>query len=329
MRLIQFFAPGGARKVAAISGDAGPREVMEATSVRKLALEAHRQKRSLAEQVEAHGLGAEVDYDKLIAEKRLLVPLDHPEPSRMVVAITGLTHLGSAQSRDAMHAKLKSDDLSDSMKMFKLGIDGGKPQAGAIGVQPEWAWKGDGSWVVAPEQPVELPGYAEDGGEEGESAGLYVIGDGGEVVRVGFALGNEYSDHVMERRNYLYLAHSKLRQSSFGPEILVGALPQEVRGAIRIVRNGAAAWEGELLSGETNMCHSIANLEQHHFKYAGFRRPGDVHIYYYGASALSVSAGFVPQPGDRFEVESPLFGRPLRNPLVAGSRDEAISVTAL
>ena len=163
--------------------------------------------------VEAHGLGEALDYDALVAEKRLLPPLDHPEPSRVIVALTGLTHLGSAQSRNSMHVKLQSADLSDSMKMFKLGIEGGKPAAGVIGVQPEWAYKGDGAWIVAPEQPIELPGYADDGGEEGEIAGLYVIGDGGEVLRVGYALGNEYSDHVMERKNYLYLAHSKLRQS--------------------------------------------------------------------------------------------------------------------
>ena len=216
------------------------------------------------------------------------------------MALTGLSHLGSAQSRDAMHAKLQSADLTDSMKMFKLGVEGGKPQPGAIGVQPEWAYKGDGSWLVAPEQPLELPGYADDGGEEGEITGLYVIGDKGEVLRVGFALGNEYSDHVMERKNYLYLAHSKLRQSSFGPEVLVGALPSEVKGTVRIKRDGKEAWSGELLSGEANMCHSVANLEQHHFKYAGFRRPGDVHIYYYGASALSTAAGF--QDGARRRV---------------------------
>ena len=285
--------------------------------------------RSLADTVAAHGLGEPVDYDAVIAEKRLLLPLDHPEPSRMIVAITGLTHLGSAQSRNSMHLKLQSADLTNSMKMFKLGLEGGKPAAGAIGVQPEWAYKGDGSWLVAPEQPLELPGYAEDGGEEGEVAGLYVIGDGGEVLRVGYALGNEYSDHVMERRNYLYLAHSKLRQSSFGPELLVGELPQEVRGTVRVIRDGADLWQGELISGDANMCHSIANLEQHHFKYAGFRRPGDVHVYYYGASALSCSAGVAPKPGDTFEVASPIFGRPLRNPLVAGKAEEAISVTAL
>jgi hypothetical protein len=329
VRLIQFAAPDGARAVAAIVGEAGPRIVRGAKTVRDLALEAHRAKRNLAATIEAHGLGDAVDYDRLIAEKRLLVPLDHPEPSRIVVALTGLTHLGSAQSRDSMHQKLQASDLTDSMKMFKLGLEGGKPGAGKIGTQPEWAYKGDGSWLVAPGQPIELPGYAEDGGEEGEIAGLYVIGDGGEVLRVGYALGNEYSDHRMERQNYLYLAHSKLRQSSFGPELFVGDLPEEVKGTVRIERNGATAWSGELLSGEVNMCHSIANLEQHHFKYAAFHRPGDVHIYYYGASALSCTAGFATEPGDIFEVDVPLFGRPLRNPLVRGRPDGVIPVTPL
>jgi hypothetical protein len=329
VRLIQFTAEGGVRAVGAIVGNAGPKVVRRATSVRELALEAHQSKKTLTEAVEARGLGDTVDYDRLIAEKRVLLPLDHPEPSRMIVALTGLTHLGSAQSRDAMHQKLQATELTDSMKMFKLGIDGGKPASGRIGVQPEWAYKGDGSWLVAPEQAIDLPGYAEDGGEEGEVVGLYVVGDNGEVLRVGYALGNEYSDHVMERRNYLYLAHSKLRQSSFGPEVLVGALPEEVKGKIRIRRDGKEAWSGELLSGESNMCHSIANLEQHHFKYAGFRRPGDVHIYYYGASGLSTASGFQTQPGDVFEVEAALFGRTLRNPLVRGRPDEQISVRAL
>jgi hypothetical protein len=329
LRLIQFLTSSGGRAVAALEGEDAPRLVRGAASVRDLALEAHRAGRSLASTVHAHGLGETVDYDALIGEKRLLAPLDHPEPSRMLVALTGLTHLGSAQSRDAMHAKLQGADLSDSMKMFKLGLEGGKPNGGAAGVQPEWAYKGDGSWVVAPEQPLELPAYAEDGGEEGEIVGLYVIGDEGDVLRVGFALGNEYSDHVMERRNYLYLAHSKLRQCSYGPELLIGELPAHVAGAVRILRDGREAWSGELLSGEDNMCHSIANLEQHHFKYRNFRRPGDVHVYFYGASALSCTAGYAPKPGDVFEVAVDAFGRPLRNPLVATPAEPTIPVMAL
>lgn len=332
MRLIQFVGRDGQRGVGAITGTAAPRQVKAATSVHALALEAQRAGRGLVETVEAHGLGEEIDYDALFAEHRILPPLDNPhEPARTVVALTGLTHLGSAQSRDSMHAKLQASDadLTDSMKMFKIGIEGGKPAAGAIGAQPEWGWKGDGSWIVAPGEPLELPGYAGDAGEEAEITGLYVIGDGGEVLRVGYALGNECSDHVMERRNYLYLAHSKLRASSFGPELLVGDLPQEVTGTARILRGGQEVWRGQMISGDANMCHSIANLEQHHFKYERFRRPGDVHIYYFGASALSCTAGVTAAPGDVFEIESPLFGRALVNPLKAGKPDTLVKVKAL
>ena len=59
--------------------------------------------------------------------------------------------------------------------------------------------------------------FALDGGEEPELVGLYVIGPDGTPHRLGFALGNEFSDHVTERSNYLYLAHSKLRACAVGP----------------------------------------------------------------------------------------------------------------
>lgn len=330
MRLIQFLAPDGARRVGAILADGDePKLVEGVSSVRDLALAAYRGGLSLAQAVRSCEFGETVDYDLLIDEKRLLVPLDHPDPAHCIVALTGLSHLGSAASRDAMHSKLEGDDLTDSMEMFKLGLEGGKPARGQIGAQPEWAYKGDGSWLVHPEQPIELPGYADDGGEEGEIAALYVIGDDGTPLRLGFALGNEYSDHAMEQQNYLYLAHSKLRQSSFGPELLLGDIPDDVRGSIRVERNGSVAWSGELLSGEANMCHSIANLEYHHFKYAGFRRPGDVHVYYLGASGLSCGDGYVTRPGDRFVVDVPLFGRPLRNPLAEGARESTVTVKTL
>jgi len=330
MRLIQFLTPEGARRVGAILADSDEPKVVAGTgSVRDLALGAYRGGRSLEEAVLACGFKETIAYDRLIEEKRMLVPLDHPDPAHCIVALTGLSHLGSAASRDAMHSKLQGDDLTDSMKMFKLGLEGGKPARGQIGAQPEWAYKGDGSWLVHPEQPIELPGYADDGGEEGEIAALYVIGDDGTPLRIGFALGNEYSDHAMEQQNYLYLAHSKLRQSSFGPELLLGDIPDDLRGSIRVERDGRVAWSGELLSGEANMCHSIANLEYHHFKYAGFRRPGDVHVYYLGASGLSCGNGFETRPGDRFVVDVPFFGRPLRNTLAAKAPERIVSVRTL
>ena len=132
---------------------------------------------------------------------------------------------------------------------------------------------------------------------------------------MGFALGNEFSDHVTERQNYLWLAHSKLRPASLGPELLVGDLPADVQGVSRIRRGKEVIWEKPFLSGEQNMAHSIANLEAHHFKYALFRRPGDIHVHFFGTATLSFSGGVQTQKGDMFEIESEPFGLPLRNRL--------------
>ena len=107
----------------------------------------------------------------------------------------------------------------------------------------------------------------------------------------------------MERQNYLYLAHSKLRPSSVGPELLIGDLPADVRGVSRIRRGKEIVWERPFASGEHNMSHAIANLEAHHFKYAQFRQPGDVHVHFFGTATLSFADGFRAEKGDVFEIE--------------------------
>lgn len=333
MRLIQFLDAQQTRKVGVVAADGQSVTIVrDTTRVYDVARAAARAQVRLEELINDRLDAEPVAYDDLIAQGRLLPPLDHPDPARCLVTGTGLTHLGGAQTRDAMHAKLNaaSDTLSDSMKMFKLGLEGGRPAANQIGVQPEWFYKGDGQCIVAPEQPLELPVFAEDGGEEAELVGLYMIGDDGQAWRVGFALGNEYSDHKLERQNYLYLAHSKLRQCSFGPELLLGDPPASIAGRTRILRGAETVWEGELLTGEANMSHTLANLEHHHFKYDRFRRPGDVHVHYFGASGLSCLSGFTAQPGDVFEISAADFGRPLRNPLVSSrASNELVQVKAL
>ena len=74
-------------------------------------------------------------------------------------------------------------------------------------------------------------------------------------------------------------------------------------------------WERPFVTGETNMCHSLANLEYHHFKYPAHRRPGDVHLHFFGTATLSFADGFTAQPGDVFEVALPALGATLTNPL--------------
>jgi hypothetical protein len=296
--------------------DGAARIVKDTPSVHALALEAARAGEKLGALVDRKGLGDTVDLEAAYGEGRLRSPISHPDPAHLHLTGTGLTHLGSAATRDSMHKKLAGEEqLTDSMKMFRMGLEGGKPAAGETGVQPEWFYKGNGTMAVAPGMPLMSPDFAKDGGEEPEIAGIYVIGDDGTPFRVGFALSNEFSDHVTERVNYLYLAHSKLRNASFGPEILVGDLPEDVRGTSRILRGGRTLWEKPFLSGEANMSHTIANLEHHHFKYPLFRQPSDVHVHMFGTATLSFADSIRTEPGDVFEISAPDFGLPLRNKL--------------
>ena len=320
MRLVQFLDRAGARAVGVVSEDGATLQVIGgARRVYDMAMEAIRRSVALAQIAREWQTKEPASYEEVIAEGRLLPPLDHADAARWLVTGTGLSHLGSAAARDSMHVKLQKADaeLTDSMKMFKWGLEGGKAKPGEIGVPPEWFYKGDGRCVVAPGHALELPAYALDGGDEVEVVGLYVVGDDGTPWRVGFALGNEYADHVMERQNYLYLAHSKLRQCSYGPELLLGELPASVQGAARLLRGSEVLWRDEWLSGDDNMAHAIANLEHHHFKYPDFRRPGDVHVHFFGAATGSFTKNVKAAVGDVFEISSPAFGRPLRNPLGA------------
>lgn len=289
LRLVQFNATDGTRKVGMVSEDDTLLVLRQVTSTYELAMKASRSRLGLMQLIQDCVGEEAIDYDQVISENRLLPPLDHPDPAHCYVSGTGLNHLGSVMARNAMHASGEPSALTDSMKMFKLGLEGGKPERGKVGVQPEWFYKGDGGCVVRPGFPLELPSFALDGGEEAEIVGLYVISESGAVLRVGFALGNEFSDHALERQNYLYLAHSKLRTCSMGPELLIGELPPSISGSVRVLRGNDEIWSSVFLTGEANMSHSIANIEHHHFKYRWFRRPSDVHCHFFGAAVLSYS----------------------------------------
>jgi hypothetical protein len=318
MLLIQFKQADGQRRIGVLEDDGRKIHVVEGfASTYALAQAAIAGSRSLQELAAAALGGTVLDYAEVAQAGRLLPPLDHSDSAHCYVTGTGLTHLGSADGRDAMHKKISDvDNLTDSMKMFRMGLEGGKPQPGQAGVQPEWFYKGDGSIVCAGEQALTMPHFALDGGEEPEIAALYVIAADGTPCRLGFAIGNEFSDHITERQNYLYLAHSKLRVCAVGPALLLGDLPPHVEGMSRIRDiSGRVRWEKPFVSGEENMSHTVANLEYHHFKYPLFRRPGDVHIHFFGTATLSCSDGVQVAPGETFEIDVAAFGPPLRNRL--------------
>jgi hypothetical protein len=274
-----------------------------------------------------------LEYDPIYngeSDWRLLPPIDHPdEAARCLVSGTGLTHLGSAKDRNAMHEAPESE-LTDSMKMFRWGEEGGRPVAGAIGVAPEWFYKGNGTILRPHGESLVVPSHSEDGGEEGEIAGVYLIGPDGGVHRLGMCNGNEFSDHVFERKNYLNLAGSKLRTCSLGPELVVGPAFESVPGRIAITRAETLLWSKQVRTGEAEMCHSLANIEHHHFKFEPHRRPGDVHVHYFGASILSYGEGIRLQSGDLMEVGFDGFGRALRNSVQVPERlQTALTVRSL
>jgi hypothetical protein len=78
------------------------------------------------------------------------------------------------------------------------------------------------------------------------------------------------------------------------------------------------------------MCHSVANIEHHHFKFEAHRRPGDVHVHFYGAHSLSFADQVRLEEGDVMTMQFGGFGRALRNPVkVAAPVREPLLVRSL
>lgn len=266
-----------------------------------------------------------VSYDDVYQNKngfKLLPPMDCVDPMQCIVSGTGLTHKASAENRQKMHDQ--ADKLTDSMKMYLMGEEGGKPGGNEIGVQPEWFYKGSGVNIKGHNDPLTIPEYGNDGGEEPEIAGVYLISAKGIPYRVGFTQGNEFSDHVMEKKNYLYLAPSKLRTCSIGPELVLDTEFNDIPGTVIIYRQQKVLWSKAIKTGEAAMSHSLSNLEYHHFKYEQHRIPGQLHIHYYGTGAFSFGENIVLQEGDEMSISFEKMGRPLVNPLHINKEKEKL-----
>jgi hypothetical protein len=316
MRLVQI-RRGPERRVAVVE-EPRLRLLDDCDSVYALASVAISSGKRLEEVVHQRVNNVALDYEPIYAgesEWRILPPVDHPiDPARCLVSGTGLTHMGSARGRQSMHATAEELE-TDSMRMFRWGVEGGRPEPGSIGKSPEWFYKGNGAGLRAHGEPLEAPSFALDGGEEAELAGIYLISLEGHPYRIGMATGNEFSDHRFEKTNYLYLASSKMREFALGPELTLAPEFTSVAARAAVERGGKQIWKREFRTGEAEMCHSLENIEHHHFKFPAHRRPGDLHIHFFGTDCLSFSDGICLVEGDIMEISFEGFGRPLRNPL--------------
>jgi hypothetical protein len=319
--LSQLVDSSGARRVAIARGS-GAVLALGVSTVYEAVQQAIAAGVGLAEWIEAQGRGEPVDLAQALAEGRLLAPIDHPDPAHCHLSGVGLSHFGRPEEVAAMRAAA-GEGAADVVRMFMMGLEGGRDR-----VQPEWFYKGDGSTLVGPGGDLLSPDFALDGGEEPEIAGIYVIGPDGTPLRLGVCLANEFSDHVMKNANYHWVAHSKVRPAALGPELLTGPIPEAMSGQVSIVRAGATLWSAPFETGQANMMYSVENLERHLFKYPQFRRPGDVHVHFFGCAMLSHLDEIVPQPGDVFEIAAPPFTLPLRNRMAKAEPVE-IKVTPL
>lgn len=337
MRLVQLFHPQEGRRVAQVDGDS-LWLLKQSRSVYECAQHAIRNSVTLPDRVRAETGERSLDYKNIyrgLEDWKLLPPFDHPEEkTRCLVSGTGLTHRKGAANRNAMHQKeagqATQEHVTDSMRIYQWGVEEGKPEEGGIGVQPEWFYKGNGTILRAHGQPLEVPCFAEDGGEEPEVAGVYLIDEAGTPRRLGFVIGNEFSDHRMERRNYLYLAPSKLRTCAIGPELCIDADFTSLEGTVSIERDGETFWSASIVTGEAHMVHSLVNLEHHHFKYPAHRHPGDAHIHFFGTGAFSFGAGITLEEDDLMIVDIPTLGRSLKNPVsMDHTTDTLVTVSPL
>lgn len=343
MRIVQFERPAAGRRVGVVVNE----KVHDVTSVNsdwkritdvfQNAQSSGKRITEVLEEVLDTGQTVSFPYGELLSASPeagcafLHPPVDSEDPRRILITGTGLTHLGSMEARNEMHADIeqtKEEDKSDSMRMFEMGLKGGKPKGERRGVAPEWFYKGNGTNLRGHRWSLEVPEFALDGGEEPEVVGCYVIDEKGNPCRLGFALGNEWADHETEKINYLYLAPSKLRQCSVGPELITDCEFQEIIIRCRILRESEAVYDsGELFTGEKHMSHSLANCEDHHFKYVQHRQPGDIHLHYFGTSKLSVGTrDGTFMDGDEVRIDADGFSGSLVNTICIASKKDDVPV---
>ncbi len=219
--------------------------------------------------------------------------------------------------------------LTDSMKMFKMGLEGGKPSKGQEGVQPEWFYKGDGSTLVAPGGDLVSPAFALDGGEEPEIVGVYLIDARRRaaparlrarqrVLRprhraAELSLSRPFQAAPLElrpgvaarrpaRRRARRLAHQARQGGDLGK-----AVPLRRAEHVALDRqSGGASFQICAVSPPRRSCMCISSAPRR----------------------CQFSDGIKPEKGDVFEIEAEAFGLPLRNRLTI-AKPAKVRVAAL
>ncbi|MFN3664272.1 hypothetical protein [Yoonia sp.] len=263
-----------------------------------LALDCANQGVSLKNRIGALGLGPAVDVEGALAAGDVLAPVHHPDPTQMFLSGAGLIR-------------------TESVVAMQRG-------------NHDWLFKGNGYAVGAPGMDLVMRECAGRDHRGPAIAAIYVINNAGLPFRIGFAHASDFSDLALTTDSYLRLMQATLRHVAFGPELLLGDLPQAWRGTSRISRNNGAVYEKSLSSNDQHVVNCIVKMENDHFTSDVIRQPGQLHIHIIATATAPFADEFVLLSGDHAEVAIPQFGLPLRNSLrVATLPETAVHVRAL
>ena len=125
---VQFFEKNSKRRVDMPVNDGSLHRLSGGERVIELAFMATRTGDKLEAAVSAHPSASFADDDQIAGEGHPLPLVDHPDAARCLVTLTGLTHLGSGESRDKLHSTMAPGFATGSIRMFGIGMADGKPR---------------------------------------------------------------------------------------------------------------------------------------------------------------------------------------------------------
>ena len=147
--------------------------------------------------------GERLDYDLIYngrSEWRLLPPIDHPDEPAAAWSPEPGSHIWAARATANRCMPWPTNEMTDSMKMFRWGRRRRPSGAGANRRRAGVVLQGQRRRCCGRTAAPRVPGYAEDGGEEAEIAGIYLIGPDGTPSSPGMAAAMSSRTTALRRR---------------------------------------------------------------------------------------------------------------------------------
>ena len=213
------------------------------------------------------------------------------------------------RERTAGHARSgrsrrRQKPVTDSMRMFRVGPCGGRPDRRRNRHCAGMVLQGRRRRAAAlPLRRSLFPRTQKTAAKKRRSPAIYLI-DSQTARRTASACARAMSSPTT---NSSGATISILQAQSFALQhrARTGRWPRlsaPSTGEVSIERDGSRSGEERSRPAKKTCAHSLANLEHHHFKFAGHRQPGNVHVHFFGAHSLSFGEGIELKDGDWMQV---------------------------